>query len=258
MSQKLCGWGSEKCSLQVQVPEASSIKIVEDLAGKHVVPSFEVLSGEYFGKLDEKSNLSGDQNCHALYTLSPLTQTALRICPPPLPSTHSPHEPSPDRITRIITTSPRTTCSAAATAALQQGLAIDLDFDEEGAASSAIKAQHSVSQPGPRLARLTPRSPALGPATLPVAPPACRPDSCSPPRYEPQRRVRHSALAARLLAAALLDARSREADRLGALQCALAWPEVWCTLQRAPRPFYSRISPASRHQTFPAPVINSY
>ncbi|KAF8189278.1 hypothetical protein K438DRAFT_959017 [Mycena galopus ATCC 62051] len=91
---------------------------------------------------------------------------------------------------------------------LQHGLAIDL---EEGAASSAIKAQHSVSQPGTLLVRSTFRSPALGPATLPVAHPARRPDSCSPPRYDPRRRVRHSALIARLLAAALLDARSREA-----------------------------------------------
>ncbi|KAF7362510.1 hypothetical protein MVEN_00598700 [Mycena venus] len=59
--------GFGKCSLQVQVPEASSIKTVEDLAGKRVVTSFEVLSAEYFGKLDEKSSLSGDQKTKIEY-----------------------------------------------------------------------------------------------------------------------------------------------------------------------------------------------
>ncbi|KAJ6631324.1 ATP phosphoribosyltransferase [Mycena sp. CBHHK59/15] len=59
--------GFGKCSLQVQVPEAGSIKNVEDLAGKRVVTSFEVLSGEYFGKLDEKFNLSGDQKTRIEY-----------------------------------------------------------------------------------------------------------------------------------------------------------------------------------------------
>ncbi|KAJ7496556.1 ATP phosphoribosyltransferase [Mycena latifolia] len=59
--------GFGKCSLQVQVPESGSIKTVEDLAGKRVVTSFEVLSGEYFGKLDEKFNLSGDQKTKIEY-----------------------------------------------------------------------------------------------------------------------------------------------------------------------------------------------
>ncbi|KAJ7350885.1 ATP phosphoribosyltransferase [Mycena albidolilacea] len=59
--------GFGKCSLQVQVPEASSIKTVEDLAGKRVVTSFEVLSAQYFGKLDEKFNLSGDQKTKIEY-----------------------------------------------------------------------------------------------------------------------------------------------------------------------------------------------
>ncbi|KAF8824575.1 hypothetical protein HHX47_DHR8000424 [Lentinula edodes] len=39
--------GFGKCALQVQVPEAGSVKIVEDLVDKRVVTSFEVLSGEY-------------------------------------------------------------------------------------------------------------------------------------------------------------------------------------------------------------------
>ncbi|KAJ6593144.1 ATP phosphoribosyltransferase [Mycena capillaripes] len=59
--------GFGKCALQVQVPESGFIKNVEDLAGKRVVTSFEVLSGEYFGKLDEKFNLSGDQKTKIEY-----------------------------------------------------------------------------------------------------------------------------------------------------------------------------------------------
>ncbi|KAJ7099304.1 hypothetical protein B0H15DRAFT_819817 [Mycena belliarum] len=59
--------GFGKCSLQVQVPEASSIKTVEDLAGKRVVTSFEVLSAEYFGKLDEKASLTGDHKTKIEY-----------------------------------------------------------------------------------------------------------------------------------------------------------------------------------------------
>ncbi|KAJ7744657.1 ATP phosphoribosyltransferase [Mycena metata] len=59
--------GFGKCALQVQVPEASPIKIVDDLAGKRVVTSFEVLSAQFFGKIDEKSNLSGDQKTKIEY-----------------------------------------------------------------------------------------------------------------------------------------------------------------------------------------------
>lgn len=51
--------GFGKCSLQVQVPEASSIFTVEDLTGKRIVTSFEVLSGQFFDKLDDKLGLSG-------------------------------------------------------------------------------------------------------------------------------------------------------------------------------------------------------
>lgn len=49
--------GFGKCALQVQVPELGPIKSVEQLAGKRVVTSFEVLSGQYFGKLDEQLGL---------------------------------------------------------------------------------------------------------------------------------------------------------------------------------------------------------
>ncbi|KAI0698100.1 ATP phosphoribosyltransferase [Cytidiella melzeri] len=52
--------GFGKCALQVQVPESGPIKSVEQLAGKRVVTSFEVLSGEYFGKLDEQLSLVND------------------------------------------------------------------------------------------------------------------------------------------------------------------------------------------------------
>ncbi|BGP18132.1 ATP phosphoribosyltransferase (ATP-PRTase) (ATP-PRT) [Rhodosporidiobolus nylandii] len=47
--------GFGKCKLQVQVPERSDIKKVEDLVGKKVVTSFEVLAGQYFGELDKKA-----------------------------------------------------------------------------------------------------------------------------------------------------------------------------------------------------------
>lgn len=53
--------GFGKCSLQVQVPEAGAIKTVEDLAGKRIVTSFEVLAGEYFRAFDNRLNLSDDQ-----------------------------------------------------------------------------------------------------------------------------------------------------------------------------------------------------
>ncbi|KAI0727156.1 ATP phosphoribosyltransferase [Fomitopsis betulina] len=41
-----------KCALQVQVPEKGPIQTAEQLVGKRVVTSFEVLAGEYFGTLD--------------------------------------------------------------------------------------------------------------------------------------------------------------------------------------------------------------
>ena len=59
--------GFGKCSLQVQVPEASSIKTVEDLAGKRIVTSFEVLAGQFFDKLDSKLGLSGDKKTQIEY-----------------------------------------------------------------------------------------------------------------------------------------------------------------------------------------------
>ncbi|KAF7789979.1 hypothetical protein EIP86_000927 [Pleurotus ostreatoroseus] len=59
--------GFGKCALQVQVPALGPIQTVEQLAGKRVVTSFEVLSGEYFDKLDEKLSLAGDSKTKIEY-----------------------------------------------------------------------------------------------------------------------------------------------------------------------------------------------
>ncbi|THH05898.1 hypothetical protein EW145_g4461 [Phellinidium pouzarii] len=59
--------GFGKCALQVQVPEVGAIKDVKDLAGKRVVTSFEVLAGEYFGKIDDELGLKGDNRTHIEY-----------------------------------------------------------------------------------------------------------------------------------------------------------------------------------------------
>lgn len=59
--------GFGKCKLQVQVPETGPIKSVHDLAGKRVVTSFEVLAGEYFGKLDADLGLGGEKQTHIEY-----------------------------------------------------------------------------------------------------------------------------------------------------------------------------------------------
>jgi len=59
--------GFGKCALQVQVPEASSIKTVEDLAGKRVVTSFETVAGEYFGAIDDRLGFQGDKRTKIEY-----------------------------------------------------------------------------------------------------------------------------------------------------------------------------------------------
>jgi len=46
--------GFGKCALQVQVPEDSLYKNVEDLAGKRIATSFEVVAGGYFKEVDKK------------------------------------------------------------------------------------------------------------------------------------------------------------------------------------------------------------
>ncbi|KAJ2933388.1 hypothetical protein H1R20_g3715, partial [Candolleomyces eurysporus] len=59
--------GFGKCALQVQVPEASSIKTVDDLAGKRVVTSFEVVAGQYFNNIDKRLGLQDDQRTKIEY-----------------------------------------------------------------------------------------------------------------------------------------------------------------------------------------------
>lgn len=59
--------GFGKCALQVQVPEHGPIKDVKDLAGKRVVTSFEVLAGEYFGKIDEEMGRKGEEKTQIEY-----------------------------------------------------------------------------------------------------------------------------------------------------------------------------------------------
>lgn len=56
-----------KCSLQVQVPETSPIKTVDELAGKRIVSSFQFLSGDYFGKIDDRLQLTGEQRTKIEY-----------------------------------------------------------------------------------------------------------------------------------------------------------------------------------------------
>ncbi|KAF9805022.1 hypothetical protein IEO21_09221 [Rhodonia placenta] len=56
-----------KCALQVQVPEAGPVQTVDQLAGKRVVTSFEVLSGKYFNKIDDQLNLAGEQKTKIEY-----------------------------------------------------------------------------------------------------------------------------------------------------------------------------------------------
>jgi len=59
--------GFGKCALQVQVPEAGPIKSVDDLAGKRVVTSFEVLAGKYFSEVDARLQLVGDSGTKIEY-----------------------------------------------------------------------------------------------------------------------------------------------------------------------------------------------
>ncbi|OAX36979.1 HisG-domain-containing protein [Rhizopogon vinicolor AM-OR11-026] len=59
--------GFGKCALQIQTPENGPCQSVEDLAGKRVVTSFEVLAGAYFDKIDEQLNLTGDQKTKIQY-----------------------------------------------------------------------------------------------------------------------------------------------------------------------------------------------
>ncbi|PFH53999.1 hypothetical protein AMATHDRAFT_53712 [Amanita thiersii Skay4041] len=59
--------GFGKCALQVQVPEGGPIKKLEDLAGKRIVTSFEVLAADYFNRLDNRLQLSESQKTRIEY-----------------------------------------------------------------------------------------------------------------------------------------------------------------------------------------------
>ncbi|CAG8562369.1 19231_t:CDS:2 [Cetraspora pellucida] len=65
--EQLLELGFGKCKLQVQVPIKSNIKKVEELVGKRIVTSFEVLAGAYFEDLDKKY-LSDDQKKEGMKT----------------------------------------------------------------------------------------------------------------------------------------------------------------------------------------------
>lgn len=56
-----------KCALQVQVPVASPYQSLEELAGKRIVTSFEVLAGELFKGVDEKAQLKEGEKTSVEY-----------------------------------------------------------------------------------------------------------------------------------------------------------------------------------------------
>ncbi|KAI0036307.1 hypothetical protein K488DRAFT_76090 [Vararia minispora EC-137] len=59
--------GFGRCKLQVQVPERGAIRTVDDLAGKRVVTSFEVLAAKHFAAVDERLGLVGEQRTQIEY-----------------------------------------------------------------------------------------------------------------------------------------------------------------------------------------------
>ncbi|EIW68763.1 ATP phosphoribosyltransferase [Tremella mesenterica] len=59
--------GFGKCSLQVQVPINGPVQTVEQLAGGRIATSFEVLAGEFFGKVDDDQQLEGGERTKIEY-----------------------------------------------------------------------------------------------------------------------------------------------------------------------------------------------
>lgn len=59
--------GFGKCALQIQVPETGSIKTVDELAGKRVVTSYEVLAEEYFNEIDNRLGVAEDNRTKIEY-----------------------------------------------------------------------------------------------------------------------------------------------------------------------------------------------
>lgn len=52
--------GFGKCKMQVQVPENGPVNSAEDLAGKRIATSFEVLARGYFEDVDKRVGLAGE------------------------------------------------------------------------------------------------------------------------------------------------------------------------------------------------------
>lgn len=52
--------GFGKCALQVQVPDKGPVQSVDQLAGKRIVTSFEVLAARFFTSIDERAGLVAD------------------------------------------------------------------------------------------------------------------------------------------------------------------------------------------------------
>lgn len=52
--------GFGKCTLQVQVPDKGPVQTIDQLAGKRIVTSFEVLAGRFFTGIDERAGLAAD------------------------------------------------------------------------------------------------------------------------------------------------------------------------------------------------------
>ncbi|KDQ16181.1 hypothetical protein BOTBODRAFT_31252 [Botryobasidium botryosum FD-172 SS1] len=67
LTKEILQLGFGKCSLQVQVPDSGPIQTIEELAGKKVVSSFEVLAGEYFAAVDDKMGFVGEKRTKIEY-----------------------------------------------------------------------------------------------------------------------------------------------------------------------------------------------
>lgn len=59
--------GFGKCALQVQVPVTGAAQSVDDLAGKRIVTSFEVLAEQFFSRIDKRLQLLDDKKTKIEY-----------------------------------------------------------------------------------------------------------------------------------------------------------------------------------------------
>jgi ATP phosphoribosyltransferase len=60
--EEICPLNFGKCSLQVQVPINSEVKSLDQLSGKKIVTSFEVVSKSFFKGLDDTVNASHSES----------------------------------------------------------------------------------------------------------------------------------------------------------------------------------------------------